>query len=235
MTNPDTSDTNAVKRFLSVPEQYRLSVAVLIAANVLPIYGILFLGWEVFPVIFLYWLENVFVGCFNVLKMLIASPSSAGTWFSKILMIPFFCVHYGMFTGVHGYFVFMMFGDASGLKGDFPTLEVVGDAIEKYNLVYAAFALFFSHGFSFLFNYIGKEEFRNASVNTLMAAPYGRVVILHLTILLGGFLAMALHSPVFALLLMITMKIAADIWSHLRERKKMQFGRQESLGTDESS
>jgi hypothetical protein len=30
-----------------------------VAANLVPLYGVVFLRWDVFPLVFLYWLENV--------------------------------------------------------------------------------------------------------------------------------------------------------------------------------
>src|SRR6266496_3701604 len=50
------------------------SLVVLLVANALPIAGVLFLGWGVFPLVLLYWLENVVVGGFNVAKLLLAQP-----------------------------------------------------------------------------------------------------------------------------------------------------------------
>lgn len=50
-----------------------------------------------------------------------------------------------------------------------------------------------------------------------VTAPYKRVVILRLTIIFGGFAAMALGSPVYALLLLIGIKTALDLKSHQKE------------------
>ena len=54
-----------------------------------------------------------------------------------------------------------------------------------------------------------------------MQQPYGRVVVLHLTILLGGFAAMLLGSPLWALLLLIGLKIALDLKAHLKEHRPL--------------
>ncbi|MGB1077575.1 MAG: DUF6498-containing protein, partial [Bdellovibrionales bacterium] len=45
----------------------------------------------------------------------------------------------------------------------------------------------------------------------LMTAPYGRIVILHVALLFGGFLAEFLNQPVWALGLLIILKIAYDM------------------------
>jgi hypothetical protein len=46
------------------------------------------------------------------------------------------------------------------------------------------------------------------------------VVVLHLTVLLGGFLVMALGAPVAAIVLLVGIKTAIDLGAHLRERVK---------------
>jgi 4-hydroxybenzoyl-CoA reductase subunit beta len=46
----------------------------LIAANLVPLAGVFLFGWEVFPLLLLFWFENVIIGFFNALKMLFATP-----------------------------------------------------------------------------------------------------------------------------------------------------------------
>src|SRR5512135_1307407 len=87
------------------------SAFVLLLANAVPLFGVLLHQWTVFAVVLLYWGENVVVGGFNVLRMLFARPSEPIAQAAKLFLIPFFCVHYGMFTFVHGMFVFAIFGD----------------------------------------------------------------------------------------------------------------------------
>ena len=46
------------------------AVVALIVANAIPLFGALFLGWNVWLILIVYWLENGIVGFFNVLKIL---------------------------------------------------------------------------------------------------------------------------------------------------------------------
>ena len=85
-------------------------------------------------------------------------------------------------------------------------------------------AIIASHLFSFFQNYLGKGEFRRTSAPALMAAPYGRIVVLHIAILFGAFVITALGSPVFLLILLIVGKIVLDAKLHLRSRKKLRNG-----------
>jgi len=196
------------------------SVLFLLLANLVPLYGVLFLDWKVFPLLVLFWMENVIVGFFNVFKMILASPSKPVTWLSKVAAIPFFCIHYGMFTLAHGFFVFAMFGGE--FFQDVPTLDAVTFLQTIDGVVWAALALFLSHLISFIVNYIGKGEYKQSSLNDLMSQPYGRVVILHVTIILGGFLIGFLGSPVIALLLLIFLKSVIDVQAHLKEHAKFK-------------
>jgi hypothetical protein len=175
------------------------------------------MGWQVFPVIFLYWIENVIIGISNVLKMLLSSPGSPGQWVAKFFMIPFFCVHYGMFTLVHGIFILVFFGGYMKSGSPMPGISDLLNLIGSLQIGGAVLALMLSHTVSFITNYIGNGEYKQASLSDLMAQPYGRVIILHLTIMIGGFLMMALGSPVVGLVFLIVLKTFIDIKTHLKQ------------------
>jgi hypothetical protein len=198
-----------------------VSVIALIAANSIPLFGVIVLGWRVFPILLIYWIENVMVGVFNVLRMLVADPDQPLDWFAKLFMVPFFCFHYGMFTAVHGVFIFEMFGPHTARHGLFPTTAMVMAAVQANGINYAVLALFMSHFVSFVWNYMLGGEFRNVSLGLLMAQPYQRVVVLHLVIILGGMGTVALGSPTAAVAVLVCIKTALDIAAHKREREKL--------------
>jgi hypothetical protein len=200
------------------PERPLLSTAALVASNAVPLVGVLCMGWQVFPLVLLYWLENVIVGSFNVLRLLVAEPDSATVNAGKLFLIPFFCFHYGMFTLVHGVFVLALFGGGDYVHL-FPTPAVVLRAIRETGIGIAAFALFCSHGVSFIWNYLLGGEYRQVPLVKLLFQPYARVVILHVVVLGGAFLLQALHSPLPGLVLVV-LKTTVDLASHHREHRK---------------
>jgi len=191
------------------------SGVVLVAANLVPVAGVLFLGWSVFATLLLFWTENVIVGAFNVLRMLTATPRLVAMWAVKLFMIPFFVVHYGLFVTVHGVFVLALFGGVQ-VRG-FPTPATFYAAVQAAGIAPAAWALALSHGVSFAFNYIGAGQYRTALVPQLMFRPYGRVMVMHIVTLVGGFLVQRLGSPVIALVLLVVLKTGLDLIAHLRE------------------
>jgi len=193
------------------------SVVMLVIANLVPLVGVIFLGWEVFPLMLLFWLENVMVGALNAVKMLLAG-GPAPIQIAKVFMVPFFCVHYGMFTMVHGVFVFALFGKRQHMSsGLFPSFDLVWGTLEQQHLLLGVVVLVASHVFSFCWNYLYKGEFRNANMQRLMMQPYGRIVVLHIAIIGGGFLILALGSPTAALALLVLLKIFLDVAAHARE------------------
>jgi energy-converting hydrogenase Eha subunit C len=54
-----------------------------------------------------------------------------------------------------------------------------------------------------------------------MGAPYGRILIMHFTVLLGGFGAALFGQPLAMLILLVLLKLGADIALHLREHDKL--------------
>ena len=139
-----------------------------------------------------------------VLKRLFAAPQDLVRWAAKLFIIPFFCVHYGMFTLVHGVFVIGFFGGGFKSQGGLlPSVGTLWQLVTQNHLEWPFLGLALSHGISFVHNYLWLGEYQQAKLQALMAQPYGRVVVLHLTILGGGFLMMALHSPRAGLVVLV--------------------------------
>lgn len=219
-----------------------LSLIALIAANVLPIIGVVHWGWDVFEIVVLYWFENLVIGAINILKILSSCPqaddkdaagnplpdylqssndSGLAKHVSKLFLIPFFTVHYGGFCFVHGVFVFAMLGSKNAAGED--PVRKMGDwfgGFMESDIKWFAYAIIASHLFSFFHNYIWKGEFRKVMPAELMHSPYGRIVVLHLAIIGGGFAVHSLGSPVGLLILLIIGKIVIDASLHVRAHKK---------------
>lgn len=175
-------------------------------------------GWDVFPLLLLFWMENVVIGVLNALKILLADPGDARLWAGKAFTLPFFCFHYGLFTLLHGVFVLMVFGGKRyAVQDPLGVPEAALRAGSDHGVWLAAAVLAASHAFSFAWNYLHRGEFRRATLNALMAKPYGRVMVLHLVIIGGSFGALALGSPLWALLLLVFLKTALDLRAHVKE------------------
>ena len=202
------------------------SSALLVAANLMPLLGVIAWGWDAAAIVVFYWSENLIVGAITVLKMLHKHP--IGGWFSSA----FFTFHYGGFCAVHGFLVMGIFeleptGGSDTTSWPFVLIfvellvDVVRDmiAIAPAEWVWGMLALVVSHVGSLVFNYLGRGEYQTVTLNTLMSAPYKRVVVLHLAVLFGGWGALALGSPLWVLVLLVAVKTAADLGLHTREHR----------------
>jgi hypothetical protein len=222
--NPEKTPTNPnedaqQKHFF---RRLRSSALALVMANLMPLYGVLALGWKVAPILVFYWTENLVVGFINVLKMARAKGAVNApnmtmngrpvTQDSRKGLIIFFIFHYGGFTLGHGVFVMTLFHpERQSLPGE---------------IILALLVLCISHGYSYQRNFIRSGEYLQASFARLFWQPYVRVVVMHITILAGGALAQSMGSPLGALLVLVALKTLIDLGGHWLEHKKfsVRFG-----------
>ncbi len=192
-----------------------VALGALVLGNLIPLAGVLFAGWDLQTILVLYWLENGIVGAYNIPKILLAQgdASPVGSPVGRLGTVAFFMVHYGGFWAVHGVFVWFAlpaFAAAAtgGLADPDPTAVLLG-----------GIGLALSHGVSFVLNYLGRGEFRTATVARQMFVPYGRVFVLHVTIVGGAFAGMFLGTTLGSLVILVVIKTAIDAGFHLREHR----------------
>ncbi|MGZ8364556.1 MAG: DUF6498-containing protein, partial [Caulobacteraceae bacterium] len=72
-----------------------------IAFNLVPVASVLWFGWSAGLLVIFYWIENVVIGVFNAPKIAM-SAAGQGKLGQAAFYTPFFMLHYGLFTLVHG-------------------------------------------------------------------------------------------------------------------------------------
>lgn len=185
------------------------STLVLLIANIAALLAAVYFEWDVFELMILYWLETAIIGFFSIVKMIHRG---------KLLAIPlivFFCFHFGMFMFVHLLFLITFFGgqdEGAAIHIDTITNTLFGNASL---VIIPGLALFGSHLFSFFYNYIGKREYEQKTIMHFFTYPYPRVVIMHVSIIFGGFIV-PIFGPVYGLILLSGIKIFADTILHLQ-------------------
>ena len=206
----------------------------LVAANIVPLYGVAFAGWDAFSIVLLYWSENLIIGFYNILKIAFVKVGEPIEQLGKLFVIPFFMVHYGGFCACHGYLILVLFdkkvgmtwADGPHLPCFFIFLELLFNVVRQlFAIVPTAFisafaALFISHGISFVSNYLIKGEYLHTNGRQLSNSPYERIVVMHIAIIVGAGLTMAIGSPVAILIVLVALKTIIDIQLHLSEHKK---------------
>jgi len=193
-------------------KQNHITKIALVIANIIPLIGVLFFGWKLFDVMFLYWLESAIIGFFNIFKIIKVSG------FLSIMQVPFFIVHYGGFMAVHLVFIIALFSPIKD-AGFFPSFSLLFSLIGAVILPFIA--LFISHGISFYINFVKKHEHKAYKGKDPMTAPYKRIILMHFTIIFGGWLILLLNTPVLALVLLIALKTFFDLKAHIKEHASL--------------
>lgn len=189
----------------------RVDLAVVIGINLIPAAGVLLFGWSSFDLIFLYWMENVVIGAFTVLRMLARPYSHPIELAFPLFFAPFFALHYGGFCWGHGIFIVSLFG---GVEQSLT--QAVRSATATTPILVALVALVALQAFDWIRD-TQRHGFGSDGIKDLMTAPYRRIVVLHLTIIVGGFVITALGEPAIGLLLLAAFKTASDVWHWRRE------------------
>jgi hypothetical protein len=192
-----------------------LPIVSILIGNLIILYGVLYWGWQIQYLLFLYWLENIAIGYFAVAKMRFRRrhyPKEQCMW-------PFFLVHYGFFTFIHGVFVIMFNVVELGAGENAPFYsEGLWNVLSLYTLMVLGY-LFLSHGFSYVVNFIVKEEYKKLSTDKLFLMPYTRIVIMHLGVLGIGVPLMIVGDGLWAVLVVVAAKTFFDYLSHKIEHK----------------
>ncbi len=190
------------------------AIGVAVFLNLIPIIGVLFWGWSAFALLLLYWLENVVIGARTALEMIATGiVTHAMAPMAYVFFIGFFCIHYGIFCFGHGTFLVSMFESdtsraAQGLF-DLPA-TVIAIMRAQPNILWGLASIVLWQIVK-LIVFIASGQTARTPVLALMAAPYPRIIILHLTILAGGFLLIAFNEPMAGLVALALLKTAFDV------------------------
>ena len=191
----------------------------LVFVNFVPFFGVLFLGWKASMILLLYWMENIVVGFYNVFKMKLAKVPSPVVKGKTIFPTMTFLINYSIFTAVHGASIlaFLLIDNQvdpetnGGMDIIFPSLDIF--------FWVTVGLLFVSHGVSFVSNFLIKGECHNVQAVRLINQPIRRLIIMHMTIIIGAYLGTFAGEPLGALLALVTIKTGVDVAAHLKERK----------------
>jgi len=203
--------------------------AALVLANLVPLAGVLFFGWDALALLLLYWLENLVIGGFTLLRMLRAGGLKA------LGLSAFFVFHYGFFCAIHGFFVVTVssIGAATDpgaqlLAGDAPVplmpfallhelLQWIGREMPQL-LFLPLLAFVASHGLSFIEHQLRGGEDEGRSPRQIMSDPYQRIVMLHVAIIAGAGVIIGLGGGSAApmLVMLVAAKTLLDLAQHRR-------------------
>lgn len=193
--------------------------------DLLPIIAVILFGWNAVPLVALYWLENLVIGAFTILRMV--GTIAANVWNTAIalFMVPFFTVHYGMFCFGHGIFISAFAGGgpsghvAPGYDGMHALVEWALST-GPYMLWFVA-AIIAVNAVFYLVDFVIRGGYREAQLPVEMFAPYGRIVTLHVAIILGAGLMLLLGQPLLGVLILIMLRVGFGMALNMMRRQKL--------------
>jgi len=179
-------------------------------------------NWNVLILMWIYWFQSIVIGFFSFRRIRqLGEFSTAGltinydavepTEETKNFIAFFFLKHYGSFHLV--YFGFLLISSRYGMLGD-----ADGSALSSADLIYiipTSLLFLGNHVYSYLYN--KPRDAGRQNIGALMCYPYARIVPMHLTICLGGFLG-------GGLLLFLLLKTLADAIMHVVEHRVLLRG-----------
>ncbi len=208
------------------------SLLALIVANLVPLAGVLFYGWNASLVLALFWVENLIIGAFNLVKMLILAARAMRL--NELFLCFFFALHYGLFCAAHGLLLWDLLDlgkiDSSVYFGDvgFGLLELFAEGatvlIGFINLhgsliMIGILALSLSHLVSFIEHFILRGEIFSLTNRDMMARPYGQVLAMHAGLILGAVAIDKFGSTAALLAVIVGLKLLIDFMQHARRHK----------------
>ena len=188
-------------------------------ANLGPLLGVLMGEWTPFEVVFMYWFENLVIGLFVIARMIFKPRGGIAFMAGGIAMSLFFCVHYGLFTWAHGFFVMELLGEGNTQVTSDAVFSSALQYISDSGLKWVALSMLLAHAALYMKDYVTDAI---GPVGEEMRKPYNRIIVLHIAIIAGGGLAMAWPSGAFLMmLLLIAFKTFNDIKQHKKEREEL--------------
>ena len=146
----------------SADSKKSLSMFLILFGNIAPLIGVLFFDWNIGNVVILYWVENLVIGFWTLIKMLTARGSSGHpvALGATLFMCVFFTVHYGMFCMGHGTFITVILGDSSAGGGFFPFESMLRGNLITTGVLIGTGLLFINYGISYATDYILTGDYK---------------------------------------------------------------------------
>lgn len=211
----------------SAPAHTSARLLAIAAYTLLPLAGVLALGWDWREVIILYWLENLTLGAAMVIRLL-RSRSDPGPEpmiinDRRVAQTPqtigwlagFFVLHYGLFTLVHGVFVFLI---AAGVFSGFATTTTSTTSTAATAAAETGLAGVDGPGILIIWIIAGIAQILIAARGplpaqrgtALMMSAYPRIIVLHLGVIGGAILIAESGWPPIAAVLLIALHGIVD-------------------------
>ena len=179
------------------------------------------------PLFFLYWCDCILIGFFGTLKLFfipirLGPEAGEHSVTAFVLRAVAKIVLAALFLFVYGYVLVCATALLGGLAGEEARIRPVASFDEPSfirGLWIPIGALLAGHLFSFIWNFLGKREYRRRTVEEQIVRPLGRVLPLLFILMLGGMAMSTFRLPLLLVVIFVLVKIVADLAAHFWEHR----------------
>ena len=186
-------------------------MALLVAANAIPLLGVLLAGWDAFTLLILYWFESAVIGLWvcvaigmSTEKLAIFTRAGDPNAPSGIGAALFVAAHAGIFMFVHLMFLVGFRSVSSSGMDDVPALLM--RLLLEEGLWLPLAGLFLLRGLITVSDHVAGRP-----LGPVVTGFYMRIIVMQFVILLGGFVTLLLGDSVVQLILLIGLRLAIDV------------------------
>jgi hypothetical protein len=183
--------------------------------NSIPMVGVIFFGWNVLSIVELYWIESIFIGLFNFLRLARWNAEKAPRW------ALIFLLHYSIFIVVMAVLLKEAYPDFLKRVGDSQWYPFSVQSIQKWlvGIPGSYLGVFLGYATSYI-----RETRTGASKNAdtylrTTGLAYVRIFVMQLTCMLGVGIAHISGVPAFALVCIISIKTLMDVLVSKKRRR----------------
>jgi len=203
----------------------------LLAADLLPLAGILLWHWDAFLLLMLYWMETAIVAFWALARLAAwdsssgAQPRAAATRLLRGGLVAFFSLHAGLFMAVHFVFLWFLFSGGWSQRIHGPS-DFIAQIVVAAGLWLPLLLMFVAGGLTFVRTVV-RPGWPTRLLARLKIAPpaplaadgiqpalsglYRRIMIMQLSIIVGAWISLALQGSMAPFIVMIIARTIADL------------------------
>ncbi len=171
----------------------KISVASLLVTNIFLLIMALIFEWKTYDQMMVFWTENLVIGLITVFKIPFCRPIDPEqeshypvprSWI-RWVAIPFFLLHFLLFSAMHLAFITMIFQADTDRYARSHELQLFPQ-LNYTALLFGFIALLVNHSISYFIHFIRKKEYLRYKIDEMMFIPYKRLIFVHLIVLSFG-------------------------------------------------
>jgi len=186
------------------------SAVMLVFANLLPVIDMLWKGDPVGSILVIYWMQMMVIGFWTCVKLIVIARWRA------LLIVPMFVLMYLSIVNIFGIIAGAMLDD-----------QMQGTAWHQnfslWNYWVPALLFFATHGLSFWENFIGGRAYEKTAWDTQMGKPILRAMPMWIAALVGGIVGGFFNTAAVAVIFVLPVKLALDLFGHFAEHGVLAF------------